>query len=169
MQTLVGVVGASAAPQCVLDAAFETGIEIVKAGYSLICGGLGGVMEAACRGAHSVVGDHSGRIIGVLPGHDKYDANPYVDVVIATGMGYARNSIIACTADALIAVSGGSGTLSEIALAWQYGKPIIVLRDLPGFVEQLIDQALDSRRNDRVLGAQSPGEALALVRSMLEP
>jgi uncharacterized protein (TIGR00725 family) len=110
MHVLIAVIGSSEGPRAVLDAAFETGREIMEAGYSLICGGMGGVMEAACRGAHSVVGERSGRIIGIIPGSDKNEANPFADIVIATGIGYARNSIIASSADAVIAVSGGSGT-----------------------------------------------------------
>jgi uncharacterized protein (TIGR00725 family) len=169
LQTLIAVVGSSSASQPVLDSAFKTGAEIMKAGFSLICGGLSGVMEAACRGAFSIVGTNSGRIIGILPGLDKQDANPYADIVIATGIGYARNSIIACTADAVIAVSGGSGTLSEIAFAWQYGKPVVVLGGLPGFSARLIGLSIDERRNDNIRGAADPEEAIAIVKSRLEP
>ncbi len=167
MQTLVAVIGGSSATRPVLQAAFETGAEIMKAGFTLICGGLGGVMEAACRGAASVVGSGSGRIIGVLPGYDKNAANPYVGLVIATGIGYARNSIIVSSADAVIAIGGGSGTLSEVALAWQYDKPIVILRGLPGITKQFIDQALDGRRDDCILGADSPEDAVATVKAIL--
>ena len=169
MQTLVAVIGGSSAPRPILQAAFETGAEIIKAGFTLICGGLGGVMEASCRGAASVVEIGSGRIIGVLPGYDKNAANPYADLVIATGIGYARNSIIASSADAVIAIGGGSGTLSEIALAWQYGKPIVILRGLPGITKQFIDEALDDRRDDCILGADNPRDAVAAVKTLLKP
>ncbi len=168
MQTLIAVIGSSYASQSVLDTAFKTGAEIIKAGYSLICGGLSGVMEAACEGAFSIAGEGSGRIIGILPGQDKREANPYADIVITTGIGYARNSIIACTADAVIAVSGGSGTLSEIALAWQYGKPIVVLQGLPGFSARLIGLSIDERRKDNIKGAANPEEAISIIKSMLE-
>jgi hypothetical protein len=167
MQTLIAVVGGGETPKTVLDAAFETGAEIMRAGLTLICGGLGGVMEAACRGASSVVGSGTGRIIGVLPGYDKGDANPYVDIVLATGIGYARNSIIASSADAVIGISGGSGTLSEIAFAWQYGKPIVILRGFPGITSRLIKDSLDGRRSDRILGADSPADAVQTIRSIL--
>lgn len=167
MQTLIAVIGSSSANKRVLDAAFEIGVEIIKAGFSLICGGLSGVMEAACKGAFSEAGECSGRIIGILPGYDKGDANPYVDIAIATGIGYARNCIIASSADALIAVSGGSGTLSEIALAWQYGKPIIVLEGMPGFTANLVDHALDNRRDDRIIGVKTPKDAITIIKSIL--
>jgi uncharacterized protein (TIGR00725 family) len=168
VQTLIAVVGSSSASQSVLDTAYKTGAEIIKAGFSLICGGLSGVMEACCKGAFSIAGANSGRIIGILPGQDKRDANPYADIVIATGIGYARNSIIACTADAVIAVSGGSGTLSEIAFAWQYGKPIVVLEGLPGFPARLIGHPIDERRTDTIKGAANPGEAISLIKAWLE-
>ena len=168
MNTLVAVIGASNAPQPVLQAAFETGVEIMKAGFVLICGGLGGVMEASCRGAASIVEKGSGRIIGVLPGYDKGAANPFVDLVIATGMGYARNSIIASSADAVIAVGGGSGTMSEIALAWQYGKPIVIIRGLPGISKQFIDMSLDDRRDDFIVGVDTPGDAVSAVKAALK-
>lgn len=167
MLTLIAVVGGGETPKSVLDAAFKTGAEIMRAGFTLICGGLGGVMEAACRGASTVVGSGTGRIIGVLPGYDKGEANPYVDVVIATGIGYARNSIIASSADAVIVISGGSGTLSEIALAWQYGKPIVILRGLPGITSRFIEESIDGRRSDRILGADSPEDAVHIIRSIL--
>ncbi len=168
MKILIGVIGASSASKEVLDAAFEVGREIIRAGFSLLCGGLTGVMEAACRGAFLEAGDNSGRIIGVLPGIAKGEANPYVDIAIPTGMGYARNCIIACAADAIIAVSGGSGTLSEISLAWQYGKPIVVLKDLPGFSAQLAGRSIDERRSDVIMGAQNPHQAVSIIKRILE-
>jgi hypothetical protein len=89
----------------------------------LICGGLGGVMEAACRG----VKEAGGLTVGILPGLDPSDANPYVDVVIATGLGEARNALVVNAADAVIAVGGGYGTLSEIGLALRAGKRVVGL------------------------------------------
>jgi uncharacterized protein (TIGR00725 family) len=168
MKTLIGVIGGSVIEDAaVADAASEVGREIIRHGYALICGGLGGVMEAACRGAYEAAGEDSGRIIGVLPGYEKGAANRYVDVVITTGMGYARNAIIAASADAVIAVSGGSGTLSEIAYAWQFGKPVVAISSLPGISSDLIGSSLDDRRNDAVHGASDAGEALSLLSSLL--
>ena len=87
----------------------------------LVCGGLGGVMEAACRGAKGA----AGTTVGILPGADRTQANDYVDVAIATGLGEGRNALVVRAADALIAVGGGYGTLSEIALALKAGKPVV--------------------------------------------
>jgi uncharacterized protein (TIGR00725 family) len=89
----------------------------------LVCGGLGGVMEAACRGAK----DGAGTTVGILPGTDRGEANEFVDVAIPTGLGEARNALVVRAADALIAVGGGYGTLSEIALALKAGKRIVGL------------------------------------------
>jgi uncharacterized protein (TIGR00725 family) len=89
----------------------------------VVCGGLGGVMEAACRGARA----GGGTTIGILPGSDRGDANPFVDVAIPTGLGEARNALVVRAADALIAVGGGYGTLSEIGLALKAGKRVVGL------------------------------------------
>jgi uncharacterized protein (TIGR00725 family) len=90
----------------------------------LVCGGRGGVMEAACRGAQEA----GGVTVGILPGTDRTEANAYLDIAIVTGLGEARNAIVVRTADAVIAVSGGHGTLSEIGLALKMGRPVIGLR-----------------------------------------
>jgi uncharacterized protein (TIGR00725 family) len=94
---------------------------VAERGAVLVCGGLGGAMEAACRGAKEA----GGTTLGVLPGVDRGEANPYVDIAVPTGLGQGRNLVIVHTADALIAVGGGYGTLSEIALALRAGKPVI--------------------------------------------
>jgi uncharacterized protein (TIGR00725 family) len=118
---IIGVIGGRDVTDDLLAAAEEVGGLIAKKGYSLICGGLTGVMEAASKGAKEV----GGLTIGILPQEDKDSANPYIDVPIATGMGIGRNVMISRTADALIAVGGEYGTLSEIAFALQLGKPVI--------------------------------------------
>ncbi len=90
-------------------------------GATLVCGGRGGVMEAACRGARSA----GGLTVGILPGDDASAANPFVDVVIATGLGEARNAIVARAARAVVAIGGRYGTLSEIAFALKRGLPVV--------------------------------------------
>ncbi len=101
----------------------EVGQRIARRGAVLVCGGRGGVMEAACRGAKA----EGGTTVGILPGGDRSEANAYVDIPIATGLGEARNAIVVRTADAVIAVSGGYGTLSEIGLALKMGRPVVGL------------------------------------------
>lgn len=121
---LIGVIGASHCSPEIYELARHVGVAIAKANAVLVCGGLGGVMEAACRGAK----ESGGLTIGILPGADKNEANAYVDIPIVTGMRDARNVIIARSADGLIAVSGEYGTLSEIAFAKKFGKPVVSLK-----------------------------------------
>ena len=118
---IIGVIGGSQTTPEVLAQAESVGRELARRGVTLICGGLGGVMEAACRGAQQA----GGTTIGVLPGEDRNAANPYVTLPIVTGVGRARNVIIVLTAEALIAVDGGYGTLSELGFALQFGRPVI--------------------------------------------
>jgi uncharacterized protein (TIGR00725 family) len=103
-----------------LRAAEDVGRLLAERGAAIVCGGLGGVMEAACRGATQA----GGTTIGILPGADRSAANPFVDVAISTGLGEARNALVVQAADAVIAVGGGYGTLSEIALALKAGKRV---------------------------------------------
>jgi uncharacterized protein (TIGR00725 family) len=115
---VVGTGEASAELEAVAEA---VGRAVAEAGAVLVCGGLGGVMAAACRGA-AAVGGHT---VGLLPGEDRAVANEWVAVAIATGLGELRNGLIVRSADALVAVGGGWGTLSEIALARKAGKPVV--------------------------------------------
>jgi uncharacterized protein (TIGR00725 family) len=122
--TTIAVIGAGDAAGDDYVAAVEIGRRLADAGATVVCGGLAGVMEGACRGAR-LAGGHS---IGILPGSDRRDANPYVDVVIATGLGEARNLLVVRSADAVIAVGGAFGTLSEIGFALKLGIPVVGLR-----------------------------------------
>lgn len=120
----LGVIGAGVCTPEEADTAYQVGREIARRGAVLVCGGRGGVMEAACRGAS----DGGGTTVGVVPTQQKEDANPYVDIVIVTGMGHGRNAIVAGSSDVLIAVGGEYGTLSEIALGLKMGKTVISLQ-----------------------------------------
>jgi uncharacterized protein (TIGR00725 family) len=119
----VTVIGASDCSAEESKLAEEVGRELARRGATLICGGLEGVMEAACRGAYS----QGGITIGILPGNSRKDANPYVRIPIVTGMGYTRNAIVAKSGQAVIAIGGRYGTLSEIAYALQSDIPVIGL------------------------------------------
>jgi uncharacterized protein (TIGR00725 family) len=120
----IAVVGAGTCSPEVEELAAEVGREVARKGAVLVCGGLRGVMEAAARGAKEI----GGVTVGILPGEDTGDANEFIDIPIATNMGQARNAIIVQTADVLISVSGGYGTLSEIAFALKLGKGVIALQ-----------------------------------------
>jgi uncharacterized protein (TIGR00725 family) len=120
----VAVVGAGDGVSAeALDRAQAVGAELARRGAVLVCGGLGGVMEAACRGASEA----GGLTVGILPGADRAAANAWVGVAIATGMGELRNGLVVRSAEAVIAIAGGHGTLSEIALALKAGKRVVGL------------------------------------------
>ncbi|MFQ6106416.1 MAG: TIGR00725 family protein [Thermoplasmata archaeon] len=119
----IGVIGGGEVSEETKELAREVGRRIAEGGANLICGGHGGVMEMACKGAK----EGNGLTVGVLPASDPDDANPYVDVAIPTGLGYARNAVIAVASDVLIAIGGKYGTLSEIAHALNLGKKVVGL------------------------------------------
>jgi uncharacterized protein (TIGR00725 family) len=117
---MIAVVGGSTCPESEAAVAYAVGHEIAVRGHTLVCGGYGGVMAAAARGAREA----GGHTIGILSGDDRSGANEWIEFAIVTGMGHARNAIIARTADALVAVGGKYGTLSEIAFALILGRPV---------------------------------------------
>ncbi|MEE8204885.1 MAG: TIGR00725 family protein [Dehalococcoidales bacterium] len=119
----ISVIGGSQSSAREIRLAEEVGRELARKGAVLVCGGLGGIMEAACRGASS----EGGITIGILPGDNREQANPYVQFPIVTGIGYARNAVVAKSGQAVIAIGGSYGTLSEIAYALQSNIPVIGL------------------------------------------
>ncbi len=120
----IAVIGAGDATPEISDIAYQVGRNIAKEGAILVCGGLGGVMDAAARGAKEA----GGLAVGILPGQTREEASKYLDVALPTGIGYARNALIVQAADAVIAVGGEYGTLSEIGFALKLGKPVIGLK-----------------------------------------
>lgn len=125
---LVGVIGAGQATATGLAWARELGRLLAQGGATVICGGLGGIMEAVCQGSSEA----GGETIGLLPGGEAQAANPYVTLPIPTNLGHGRNVLIAQAAEALVAVEGEYGTLSEIAIALKLGKPVFSLGSWPG-------------------------------------
>jgi uncharacterized protein (TIGR00725 family) len=122
-QIYLAVIGGGEASENVLVKAHEVGREIASRGVVLLCGGLGGVMQAAAKGAHEA----GGVTIGILPGPDRRAANPFLTYSLVTNLGHARNIVIAHSADGLIAVDGSYGTISEAAIALKLGKPVVGL------------------------------------------
>ena len=125
MKPIIAVIGGGTCTEEETALAEETGRRLARHGAVIVCGGLGGVMEAVAKGAKS----NGGTTVGILPGNDPTAANQYIDVPLATGLGEMRNFLIVRSAHALIAIGGGVGTLSEIALAQRIGKPVVGLRD----------------------------------------
>jgi uncharacterized protein (TIGR00725 family) len=119
----IGVIGASICSAKLAQTAYTVGKLIAENGAVLICGGMGGVMEAACRGAVEA----GGITVGILPGSSAKDGNKYLSIPVVTGIGYARNSIVVQSSQALIAIGGKYGTLSELAYAAQFGVPVVGL------------------------------------------
>lgn len=128
---MIGVIGAGHCNNEIYELARKVGDGIGRAGAILVCGGLGGVMEGASRGACEA----GGQTVGILPGPDKAQANPYVTIPIVTDLGHARNILVVRSSDILVAISGGYGTLSEISIALKLGKPVIGLNTWPNMEE----------------------------------
>jgi hypothetical protein len=167
IRPVLAIVGSGDASRELASLAERAGRAALDAGFHLACGGLGGVMEAACRGAHLSPRHGKGLILGILPGADPRAANEYCDLVVATGMGVARNVILVTTAHAVLVLGGGAGTLSEVALAWQLGKPVAVVASSGGWADELGGRAIDDRRTGVVLEAATPEEAVLLLREAL--
>jgi uncharacterized protein (TIGR00725 family) len=151
---IIAVIGGGQCSKKEAKLAEEVGRELARRGAVLVCGGLGGVMEAACKGASS----EGGTTIGILPGDDNKAANPYVQIPIVTGLGYARNVAVVKSAQAVIAIGGSYGTLSEIGHALQSGIPVIGLNTW--------SLSRNGREDKSIIPAQSPTEA---VDKALEP
>jgi uncharacterized protein (TIGR00725 family) len=152
----IAIVGGSVSDDDTLTVAEEVGREVASHDAVLVCGGLGGVMEAACRGAKSA----GGTTLGILPGDSRAYGNSHLDIAVTTGMGEMRNMIVVHSADVVIALAGEFGTLSEIAFALRIGKPVVGL--------DTWELAQRGERSDaivRVVDARSAvDEALRLVR-----
>jgi uncharacterized protein (TIGR00725 family) len=147
----IGVIGTSSPSREEWDAAYEVGKEIAVKGGVVVTGGLGGVMEAASKGAK----ESGGATVGILPGGSASDANAYVDVPIVTELAEARNLIIVKSSDALIAVGGGYGTLSEIALGLKLGVPVVGI--------DTWELASAGKKDESIVKAESPGQAVKLA------
>jgi uncharacterized protein (TIGR00725 family) len=145
----------------------DLGKNLVDNDFIIICGGLFGVMQAVCEGAKKSEFYEYGRTIGILPDVDKVTSNQFVDIQIATGMSKARNQIIIASADAVIAISGGAGTLSELSFAWQMKKPILVLKDTGGWSEKLADSRIDASREDKIIAVSTVSEAITTLKKFL--
>ncbi len=141
--------------------AYETGMEVGKSGAVLVTGGLDGVMKAASHGAK----DAGGLTLGIIPQDNPSFANEYCDIVVPSGMGLARDFLNALSADGVIIIGGGSGTLSETCAAYMYKKPIVAIKNSGGVAEKYADQYLDYRKSVLIIGVSSPKEA---VKTILE-
>ncbi len=158
-RTIIGIIGSSEqfTDKQIYEFALNLGKELSKAGYDIVCGGKGGIMEAVAQGVRTAGNSNA---ICIIPEDTKEAANPYCDIIIPSGMGLARNILIVNTADILIALGGGAGTLSEIAFAWQKGKKVLCVTAFEGWAKQLAGLAIDSRHNNLLKGVKSIQEIM---------
>jgi len=169
MRKVVAVIGDSTASQGSkeYELAFHVGKALIDAGYRIQSGGLSGVMEASFSGAHSSENYVDGDTIAIVPSFDKSKANEFADIVIPTGMDMMRNAIVA-NADAVVAIGGGAGTLSEMAIAWSLFRLIIGFKNVEGWSSRLADKPIDGRirydfQEDRVYGVESVDEMIQIL------
>ena len=139
--------------------AYDVGSEVAKSNSTLISGGLGGVMRAACHGAQ----ESGGITVGIIPQDDPSHANEFCNIVIPTGMGLTRDFLTALSADGVIVIGGGSGTLSEICAAYMHKKPIVVLKNSGGTASKYADGYLDHRKNIKIVGVETPQQAIKYI------
>ena len=151
----IAVIGGSQASKEEVKLAEKVGRELAKQGATLVCGGLGGIMEAACRGAQS----EGGVTIGILPGKNRQAANPYIQIPIVTNLGEARNVVVVKSAEAVIAIGGGYGTLSEIGHALRNGIPVVGLNTW--------SLSRNGQPDDSIIPAQNPIEAVDIALSLV--
>jgi hypothetical protein len=145
-------------------AAYEVGKEIAKAGATLVCGGLGGVMEQACKGAK----DNGGLTIGIIPQDDFSYANKYCDVVVCSTIGFARDFIVASSADGIIAIGGGVGTLTELSVAYMMKKPMVAIKGTGGTADRYGGAYLDERKRAKINVAKDAKAAVKTIFRELE-
>ncbi len=163
----IAVIGSAFTDPAVLEPAEELGQLLIDAGWRIVCGGREGVMEAVCRGAHASEAYTEGATLGILPNLDGSTANSFCDIVVPTGLNFARNALVVAAGDVVVAVAGASGTLSEIALAWQYGKPIVALDQGVGWAAKLAGTKLDERYARPIHRATSPRAVIAHIERLL--
>lgn len=143
--------------------AYDVGLEIAKSNSVLINGGLGGVMKASSHGAH----DSGGLTIGIIPQDDASMANEFCDVVIPTGMGLTRDYLNALSADGVIIIGGGSGTLSEACASYMHKKPMVAIKNLESSIDPYIDDFIDHRKNIKIIGVDTAQEAVKKILELI--
>ena len=164
---IIAIIGDANSNEDISWLAFEIGKLIIDNGYRLANGGMYGVMEYSAKGARSSLNYKDGDIIGILPSYNSKECNDYIDIPITTGIGVARNGVLTSMCNAIIAIGGGAGTLSEIALAWQMKKLIVCVGEV-GWHKKINNLKLDQRRNDNLFVANTPEESLRIINTKIE-
>ncbi len=149
----IGIIGSNKS-QCskeLYEFSYSLGLLLGEKENTIINGGMQGTMEAVSKGVKDSNNKQS-KVVGILPFDNKDKANKYLDIVIPTGIGFARNSIIVLSSDIIIALGGGAGTLNEISYAWQFGKRVLCYTGTEGWSKKLANQNLDSRKENLLIG-----------------
>jgi hypothetical protein len=174
MRKIVTVIGDSTVSQesKEYELAFQVGKALIESGYRIQSGGLGGVMEAVFAGAHSSDRYIDGDTIAIMPSFDKSKANAYADIIIPTGLDVMRNAIVA-NADAVVAIGGGAGTLSEMAIAWSLYRLVIGFKNVKGWSSKLADKPIDARNrydfpDDQVYGVETVEEMIQVLKDKID-
>jgi hypothetical protein len=160
----VAIIGSSEADERMLKWAEQAGEVVAALDAALVTGGRDGIMAAASRGCAKA----GGVVISVIPGTGMEEANEYTHYVIPTGLGWARNVITAIAGDVILAIGGAAGTLSEMAFAWMYDRPIVALSESGGWAERLAGQKVDQRRSDVIVDCRSIDELRSALASALQ-
>lgn len=142
------------------DFGVSLGRNIANPTRQFVCGGMGGFMEAVCKGVKSSQSSFLGQTIGILPSSTPQEANQYIDIVLPTGLGIGRNLLVVQAADILIAAGGGAGTLSEIAIAWQLEKQVLCVTKYDGWAKELAGKCLDHRASGLLIPVRSIDEII---------
>lgn len=167
MRPIIGIIGAGKdlCTKEMYDFASELGNSFLENGYRIVTGGKGGVMEAVCSGAMNSESYFEGSIIAIIPEDEKKYSNRFSDIIIPTGIGINRNSIIINTADILVALGGGSGTLSEIAFAWQKQKYVLCVTIFDGWAKKLAGEKLDNSKSDYSIPVENIEQIIEIINS----
>jgi uncharacterized protein (TIGR00725 family) len=171
-RAVIALAGAETAGPMIVELAREVGHAVTHRGCHLLCSGTGGLVHAACEGAQEeknnlkrrakYVGD-SPMVMGLLAGTDARGANTELDIALPTGLGTAIHTVVCASCDGLIAIEGGVGTLSYVALAWQLGKPIVLMAPTGSVLEHLVGERLDRERSDMIMTAETAERAVEML------
>lgn len=160
----IGIIGSNKS-QCskkLYKFSYSLGLFLGKKGVTIINGGMQGTMEAVSKGVKHSCTSQS-KVVGILPFENKENANQYLDIIIPTGIGFARNSVLVLSSDILIALGGGAGTLNEISYAWQFGKKVFCYTETDGWSNKLANQDLDNRKENLLIGFKTLEELSKLL------
>lgn len=159
----VAIIGSSEADETMMRLAAEAGAIVARLGAALVTGGRDGIMSAASRAC----AEAGGTVIAVVPGTGMDEANCHCHFVIPTGLGWARNVITAIAGDVILVIGGAAGTLSEIAYAWMYDRPIVALSQSGGWAKRLAGGSVDHRREDKIIDCRTADELEIVLKRLL--